>query len=806
MTVKHSFLLAAAFLLLASCSRTQTLEQAFLSPPEDAKPIMIWQWMDGLVTKEGITQDLEAYQKAGIGGVQQFLVGSETQILVKDTTNAIGTDNWRELMRHAISECKRLGLTFGTHNCPGWSSSAFPTVKPELSMQKLVWTETPVRGTGRSVKTVLPRPEVDPQWNYYEDVAVLAARPGKDGVLEEVVVVPAAPGPDGALEWAVPQGRWILYRFGQTTNAKTNYATAPEGGVGLECDKMNPEAVRAFWELYPRQIIEIAGEETGRTFTRFEVDSYEAGGQEWTRNFPEEFSDRKGYDILPWLPALVGQTVRSKEESDKVIGDWTATVKDLFAEYYYGTLSKLAHENGLVLLVEPYGTGRAQPFNPIDTDLLISKLDPSDPVAAEFWTQPLTWGWPEVPMVVAAARRGGRQTVYAEGFTCIPGYAWKDDPSGLKIVGDKAFCLGINGFMFHAGAQNPWTQVKPGMTFGQWGTQWTPGQTWWKDGADKLFTYFTRCQALLRRGRFVDDYTSQDPTLQADDSHVQWIHRVDDDGTQYWFVVNTADEPVSATLTFALPGKVPEVWDPKTVEVRDAASWAIQDGKTLVLEPLEPRGSRFIVFRKAARDAGPGLEDRSPKFDAVASVGGPWTVTFPEGWGAPASITMDKLMSWSDSEDKGVKYFSGTATYTTTFTVDQVDRKSAYCLDLGKVMNLSVVRVNGRDAGTLWTPPFRTDITRLLHKGQNTLEIEVSNLWVNRLIGDEFEPDDIEWSASGRGGRGQRMLNVPEWLEKGLPRPSAGRKTVVIYKAFAKDDPLVESGLIGPVEILRTER
>lgn len=767
---------------------------------------MIWQWMDGLVTKEGITRDLEAYQKAGIGGVQQFLVGSETQILVKDTANAIGTDNWRELMRHAISECSRLGLTFGTHNCPGWSSSAFPTVKPELSMQKLVWTETPVRGTGERIRTVLPRPEVDPRWDYYEDIAVLAARPGKDGVLEEVAVVPDAPGPDGMLEWTVPQGKWILYRFGQTTNGKTNYATAPEGGVGLECDKMNPEAVRAFWELYPRQIIEIAGEQTGRTFTRFEVDSYEAGGQEWTRNFPEEFSARKGYDILPWLPALVGQTVRSKEESDKVVGDWMATVKDLFAEYYYGTLSKLAHENGLELLVEPYGTGRAQPFNPIDTDLLISKLDPADPVAAEFWTQPLTWGWPDVPMVVAAARRSGRQTVYAEGFTCIPGYAWKDDPSGLKIVGDKAFCLGINGFMFHAGAQNPWTQVKPGMTFGQWGTQWTPGQTWWKDGADQLFTYFTRCQALLRRGRFVDDYTSGNPTLLADDSRVQWIHRIDDDGTQYWFVANTADEPVSATLTFSLQGKVPEIWDPKTVEIRDAASWVVRDGKTLILEELEPRGSRFIVFRKATGEAGPGLEDHSPKFDAVASVGGPWTVTFPEGWGAPAAITMDKLTSWSDSEDKGVRYFSGTATYTTTFTIDPVDRKSSYRIDLGKVRNLAVVRVNGRDAGTLWTPPFRADITRLLHEGQNTLEVEVSNLWVNRLIGDEFEPDDIEWSAAGRGGRGQQMLKVPEWLEKGLPRPSTGRKTVVIYKAFTKEDPLVESGLIGPVEILRADR
>ena len=803
MTAKPTLLLAAAFLLF-SCTKPRTLEQTFLSPPDEAKPIMIWQWMDGLVTREGITQDLEAYQKAGIGGVQQFLVGSETQILVKDSRNAIGTDNWRELMRHAISECKRLGLSFGTHNCPGWSSSAFPTVKPELSMQKIVWTETAVKGTGKSQKITLPRPEVDPQWDYYEDIAVLAGRPGANGILEEVVVVPGGMDANNAVEWTVPQGKWILYRFGHTTNGKTNYATAPEGGVGLECDKMNREAVRAFWELYPKQIIDIAGEETGKTFRRFEVDSYEAGGQEWTREFPAEFSQRKGYDILPWLPALIGKTVRSREESDKVVEDWTTTVQELFAEYYYGTLSELAHENGLELIVEPYGTGSAKPFNPIDTDLVISRLDQSDPVAAEFWTQPLTWGWPQVPEIVAAARRGGRQTVYAEGFTCIPGFAWKDDPSGLKTVGDKAFCLGINAFMFHAGAQNPWTRVKPGMTFGMWGTQWTPGQTWWKDGAAPLFNYFTRCQALLRRGSFVDDYTCENPTLQADDSRVQWIHRLDDDGTDYYFVANTADEAVSATLSVSLQGRVPEIWDPRTREIRDAASWTARDGKTVILERMDPRASCFLVFRKAARDAGPGLEDRTARLESVTVPEGKWTVDFPEGWGAPASITLDQLSSWADSEDAGVKYFSGTARYTNTFTIGQLDKRSRYCLDLGKVKNLAVVRINGRDAGTLWTPPFQVDITDLVRKGQNTLEVDVTNLWVNRMIGDEFEPDDIEWSAPGRGGRGRQMLKVPEWLEKGQPRPSVNRKTVVIYKSFTKEDPLVESGLIGPVQILRS--
>ena len=125
----------------APLNNQPSLEAAFRNPSDETKPIMIWQWMDGLVSREGITADLEAYKAAGIGGVQQFLVGGPMQSMARDTTNAIGTDNWRRLMQHAISECSRLRLTFGTHNCPGWSSSAYPTVTPEYSMQKLVWTK-----------------------------------------------------------------------------------------------------------------------------------------------------------------------------------------------------------------------------------------------------------------------------------------------------------------------------------------------------------------------------------------------------------------------------------------------------------------------------------------------------------------------------------------------------------------------------------------------------------------------------------------------------------------------------------------
>ena len=799
---RYSFLTAAAALaaFLFQPAAAQTLEESFRSPSRDEKPVMIWQWMDGLVTREGITADLEAYKAAGIGGVQQFLVGGP-QSLVKDTANAIGTDNWRSLMRFAIEECARLGLSFGTHNCPGWSSSAFPTVRPEYSMQSIVWSLTPASGGKTGLR--LPRPEVDPKWDYYRDIAVLAVPAEGDIPQDRIYRLSAQMRPDGTLDWTVPPGEWAIYRFGHTTNGKDNHGTAPEGGVGLECDKMSREALDHFWSLYPAQLLELADGYVGTTFTRLEIDSYEAGGQTWTPRLPEEFRARKGYDILPWLPVLAGRTVGDEAATARFNEDYVNTCQQLVAEYYYGHLSELCHRNGLFLLAEPYGTGRAEPFNPVDTDKVIPCLDAADPIAAEFWTRP-NWGWPELPGVVATSRRSGRETVWAEAFTCIPNGAWLDDPDDLKRVGDRAFCLGINAFMLHAAAQNPWPGVKPGMTFGVWGTQWTPGQTWWKDGAPELFGYFARCQALLRRGLFVDDFTSEERSLATDRPDLRWTHRREAD-TDLYFVSNASDEALQTVLSLAGSGRVPEIWDPEKIRIADAPSWLCAGGRTYLLLDLDPGQAAFIVLRRAAASEGPGLTVRHPRVLQRLPVGGPWTVRFPEGWGAPERITLDKLTPWNESDIDGVKYFSGTATYTTRFRLDRIEPGCRYVLDLGDVQNLAVVRVNGTACPTLWRPPFRTDISGLLRRGANVLEIDVTNLWVNRLAGDEREPEDIRYNDSAGGSRmgGSLMLEVPDWLREGRPRPSQGRKTVVSYKIIRADTPLLPSGLLGPVSVER---
>ena len=796
MTIRY--LMMSLLLLAGIGTEGQTLEEAFKNPPAEAKPLMIWQWMDGLVSKEGITADLEAYKEAGIGGVQNFQVGGPMQGLAKDTTNAIGSERWQRLMRFAIDECRRLGLSFGTHNCPGWSSSAYPAVKQEYAMQKLVWSTTVASGKSR---TRLIMPETEPQYSYYRDVAVIAV-PDQDSVpMSSIRNLTGKMDSKGILHWKMPQGRWRIYRFGHTPNGKTNVATSPESGVGLECDKMNREAIRHFWESYPSVLLSLAGDEVGKTFQRLEIDSYEAGGQDWTSAMPEEFQKRRGYDMLIWLPVAAGVTIGDRASSKKFLNDWRETVTDLFAEYYYGYMSQLAHEHGLQLLVQPYGTGGGSGrFNPINTDKICRQLAADDPISAEFWTNPTNWGWNDVPRVVDATRRAGHEIVYAEGFTCWPLYAWKDDPARLKAIADSAFCCGINKMMLHAGAHNPWVNAKPGMSFGMWGTQWTPGQTWWKDGAKPLFAYFARCQALLQRGVYVDDFKSKEASLTTDAHSIHWIHRRDGE-IDIYFVANTKDSTLMPHVTITGTGRLPEVWDPETGNMSEADIWKMADGKTQVTLNLTARRALFLVFRNPTTETGSAKESFSDDITDTIPITGTWTVGFDED----KVVEWPSLMPWNESIDSDIKYFSGTAHYEQHLYLNELDRHYRYILDLGEVKNLATVRVNGKVCGTLWRPPFTIDITEALLGGDNLLKVDVTNLWVNRMVGDEQEPDDVEWSEPVAFGAapdsptiGRFMKEVPEWLSQGQPRPSK-RKAVVSFKFFEKDTPLLRSGLIGPV-------
>ena len=194
----------------------------------------------------------------------------------------------------------------------------------------------------------------------------------------------------------------------------------------------------------------------------------------------------------------------------------------------------------------------------------------------------------------------------------------------------------------------------------------------------------------------------------------------------------------------------------------------------------------------------------TPAITSALPVQGPWTLRFPAGWDAPSAVTLDSLTPWNEHPHAGIRYFSGTATYENTIRLKRIDRKARYVLDLGTVKNLAQVTLNGQPVAHLWKKPFRCDITPYLRKGDNTLQIAVTNLWPNRMIGDEQWPDDLEWGSddpSSQPMAGMFLRNIPDWLREGKPRPSEHRKTVVSTKFFSKESPLLPSGLLGPIRI-----
>jgi len=230
---------------------------------------------------------------------------------------------------------------------------------------------------------------------------------------------------------------------------------------------------------------------------------------------------------------------------------------------------------------------------------------------------------------------------------------------------------------------------------------------------------------------------------------------------------NDRDETVDAT--FRVTGKAPELWHPETGS-SEPASYRIADGRTTVPLHLEPWGTVFVVFRTPTKATSRTL----PKIveTELATVDGAWKVSFEAGRGAPDSITLDKLISWSDSADAGVKYFSGAGTYSQTIQAspDWFKKGAKLWIDLGDVKNLAEVTVNGKSLGIVWHTPYRVDATSALKPGSNEVMIKVINAWVNRLIGDQ-QPD------------------------------ATTKYTFADVKPYKANSPLLPSGLLGPVRL-----
>lgn len=255
----------------------------------------------------------------------------------------------------------------------------------------------------------------------------------------------------------------------------------------------------------------------------------------------------------------------------------------------------------------------------------------------------------------------------------------------------------------------------------------------------------------------------------------------------------------SLTVTYELDGET------KTVTIPENGTLSIGDLPDEGTPPLyRIESGKLVAWTNGAftQNWSDGSKTKIEVHDipAGAPVTGPWQITFRSTYDPPKSTTYVSLKSWTEDEDFDIKYFSGTGTYVKTLTVSKERLQSGQrlYLDLGDVRELCRVRLNGKEVATMWKPPFRVDISDFVHSGENSLEIDVTNLWVNRLIGDEQFPDDMGWNGS-------QLSGWPEWFTKHEPRPEPRRKTFTTWRHNFKDTPLLPSGLIGPV-MLRSVR
>ncbi len=550
--VSLSLLWMGALWPVISLEAAEKMDMAlhFKNPPPTSRPGVYWYFMDGNISKEGMTKDLEAMVKAGIG----YLVYLEVNVGVPRGEVDFLSTAWREMFKYAVSECERLGIQITLGVGPGWTGSGGPWVKPEQSMQHLVSSTVEVLG-GSHQRIVLPKPapkypffgeesftpEMKEKWEgYYQDVAVLAfPTPAKADLISDIdekalfyrAPYSSQPGvkqyippfvesgdedsseqikrsqilnltsmmdEDGVLDWTVPAGNWTLMRFGSRNNGAAT-RPAPLPGVGMECDKFDASALHAHFSEFLGKLFETIGPRDTNLFgglKMLHMDSWEMGAQNWSARFREEFKSRRKYDPLPFYPVYAGFIVESREVSERFLWDLRLTSQELILENHAHAIKTYAHQRGLGLSIEPYD------MNPT-ADLELASI--ADMPMCEFWSQ--GYGFKTAFSLMegsSAAHLLGQAVVPAESFTAHND-GWRQHPGTMKNQTDWALASGVNRLVYHTFQHQCLDDaLRPGMTMGPYGVHWDRNQTWWPM-VDAYHQYVARCQFLLQQGRTVAD-------------------------------------------------------------------------------------------------------------------------------------------------------------------------------------------------------------------------------------------------------------------------------------------------------------
>lgn len=536
-----------------SVHSSEILEQKFDSPPIEARLRAYWWWVNGNATKESITRDLEEMKSKGFGGA--VLCDMDRSYIGKNDAAPHGpdfmSDKWRELYKHTLKEAERLGLEISLNITSGWALGG-PMIELEEAPKKLVWTKHSVTGPGvYSEKLEKPvgnafykeshrsheKPANQEKIGFYKDIAIVAypkseiepiknwrqkalhralhqSAPKSEILLEipydnnevgiekaRVINLSDSLTGDGHLTWNIPEGEWVILRLGYTINNHAILKTSSEGWGGYTLDVFDAAVFEKYWNTVVEPLIEDAGDLAGSSLKYLHTDSWEVEPLNWTPLYPKEFKKRHGYDLLPYLPTLVGDVVETREVSNRFLHDFRKTFSDMVIDNHYSLFKEKAHAHNLLIHPESGGPHAV----PIDAQ---RSLGFNDIPMSEFWARsPRHRVTPEerffVKQPASAAHTYGQNLVMAEGFTTI-GPHWQETIwDNLKPSFDQALCEGMNLLVWHAFSSSPKEMGLPGQD-SHAGTHINPNITWWSRSKPFL-SYINRSQAMLQHGLFVAD-------------------------------------------------------------------------------------------------------------------------------------------------------------------------------------------------------------------------------------------------------------------------------------------------------------
>ncbi len=550
---RSGLLIAAAFGLCvvqapsqaAPAARADTLASQFLVPPDSAKPLAYWWWLNGHTDAATITSDLEAMRRQGYGGaILMDANGSEQQGNTLVPAGAtFGSAAWQQLFLHTLKEAKRLGLRISLTTQSGWNVGG-PTVTGAQSAKLLTWTRKVVHGPQAGPLQL----DLPPSKNgFYQDIAVRAyplrhgaALAGQDerkpirDLKEKAVFVeagfsvpdskpflgdfPSVPGEqdfdinreidltakkmshEGKLEWDVPPGDWEVLRIGYTSS-DAKVSTSSGAFQGLVIDYLDRDALTSYWNTNVQPLLTAAKPYLGDPLKYIYTDSWEVGGVNWTGHFREAFIAGRGYDPLPYLPIVTGRIANSRDLSNRFLNDLRRTVGDLVLSNHYKVFGELGAKNGLGNHPESGGPHGA----PVDS---LRVLGAGTFPQTEYWAPSKVHRSDDlnrffVKEASSAAHIYGKTLVAAEGMTSI-GPQWEESPGmDLKPAFDQAVCEGLNLLVWHTFTSSPVSSGYPGQEYFA-GTHFNPKVTWFKDGKS-LFDYIGRVQFLMQQGVPVSD-------------------------------------------------------------------------------------------------------------------------------------------------------------------------------------------------------------------------------------------------------------------------------------------------------------